>query len=126
MRQIGPLIDSTEHAAEEINKATKQTRQAADRLYNTCKEARDEINKATENSSHKISSIFKNVKGDICKVTEELHTATTQPKDLREKGRNDKGMKNLYTDALSRQLPMTHARTLARNCTCNRQIIIDK
>jgi len=83
MRQIGLLLDLTEHAAETINIATKQTRQATDRLYNTCEEARDEINKAMENSSHENSSILENVKGDICKATEALHTATTQPVDLR-------------------------------------------
>ena len=79
-----------------------------------------------ENSSHENSSILENVKGDICKATEGLHTATTQPADLREKGTNDQGMKTPYADTLSRQLPTTHTGTLARNHTCNRQILIDK
>src|SRR5882724_5349381 len=35
-------------------------------------------------------------------------------------------MKTPYADALSRQLPTTHAGTLARNRTRNRQILIDK
>ena len=78
MRQISPLLDLSDHAAETIDEATKYTQQAADRIYNTCEEARDEINKATENATNEIASIIENIKGDIGKATDELHTTSTQ------------------------------------------------
>jgi len=78
-----------------------------------CEEARDKINKVMENASNEISSILEHVKGDMNKAVEELHTTTMQTKDQREKGMNEKGTKSPYADALSRQLLLTHARTLA-------------
>ena len=68
MRQISPLLDLSEHAAEIIDEATKHIQQATDRIYSTCKEARDEINKAMKNATNKISSAIENIKGDIGKA----------------------------------------------------------
>jgi len=126
MRQISLLLDLSNHAAEIIDEATKHTQQAADRIYSTCEEARDEINKATENATNEISSAIENIKGDISKATEELHTATMQMETQCEKGTTKTGARITYTDTLNRQLPMTHAGTLARSQTCNRQILVDK
>jgi len=126
MKQISPLLDRSEHAAEAIDEATKHTWLAADKLYSTCEEVRDEINKATDNSSNEISSILEHAKGDMNKALEGLHKSTKQTKVQGVQEMYEKGTKTPYADALSRQLPSTHAGTLARICARNRQILIDK
>jgi len=118
-------LDLSEQAAEIIDKATKQTHQATDRMYSTCKEVRDKINKATENATTKIYSTIENMKGDIGKATEELHTATTQTESQCEKGTSETCARTTYADTLSRQPPTTHAGTLAQSQTHNRQILVD-
>jgi len=113
MKQISPLLDLSDHAAETIDEATKYTQQATDRIYNTCEEARDEINKATENTTNKISAAIENIKGDIGKATNEPHIATTQTETQWERETTQTGARITYADALNRQLPTTHAGTLA-------------
>jgi len=98
-----------------MGKATKHAHQAADRMYSTCKEVRDEINKAMENAAIEISSAIENIKRDLGKATGELYTTTTQTKSQCEKEDTKRGMRTPYTDTLCRQLPMTHADTLARS-----------
>ena len=66
------------------------------------------------------------MKGDMGKVVEELHTTTTWTEGQGESGENAKGMRTMYADSLSRQLPMSHASMLAWNCTWNRQALVDK
>jgi len=56
MNRINPLLDLTLHVTETIEETTKHTRQAADRMYNTCEEARDEINKVTECATNDLST----------------------------------------------------------------------
>jgi len=56
MNRINPLLDLTLHMTETIEETTKHTRQAADRMYNTCEEARDEINKVTECATNDLST----------------------------------------------------------------------
>jgi len=71
-------------------------------------------------ASYPKESTIENIKRDIGKATEELHTTTTQTEAQHKKGTTETGVRTTYPDALSTQLPMTHTRTLAQSWTHNR------
>jgi len=74
---------------------------------------RDEINKAMECTSNELPSALESVKGDLNKIVKELHTMEMQMECQGESQANAKGMSTTYADALNRQLPTSHAGTLA-------------
>ena len=113
MKRISPLLDLTEHMMEIIEEVTKHTKQAADRIFSMCEEARDEINRATDCACNELSPVLENVKSDMSKIMKEIHTTTTRTENQDENRANMKGMSPMYADTLNRQLPTSHAGTLA-------------
>ena len=66
------------------------------------------------------------VKGDMSKIAKELHTMTMQMENQGESQANAKGTSSTYADALNRQLPTSHASTLAWSHARNRQVLVAK
>ena len=91
---------------------TKQTRQAANRIFSTCK-VRDEINNAMDCTCNELSSAIENIKSDMRKITKEIQTTTTRLENQDENWGNTKGTSPTYADALNRQLHTSHTSTLA-------------
>src|SRR5882672_736313 len=114
MSRLHPILDKTELTVENIWGATEGTRQAAYRLYSTCEEARDEINKAVECMSVDMTAVIEGAKGELNNVVNGASPLVAQTEGRNEGESYANGRRATYADALSRQLPSTHAGTLTR------------